>query len=283
MFLMITSSHQFCCFRGRQTFLQAVSFSLLVLLALSINSSHALAQADYDTRLEKGVELFSQLKYPEAGVFFQNLIKSEPERKEAHFWLGKTYAKEGRWNEARDVFKQYVKLGPQDVDGQREIARSYEVEGNVELARLWHMKVLEINPTHKATLDDLAKLEQPTPKENKPPEVPAKKVEIKDAANERKGFWQQGVAGLLGARSVWWGRLIAVVIFLSAIPNSSIQVKEMRRRLPQVSPGPLVFFAIPGAIFSYIVFWGIPQNLGAWGLVAAYTVAQTVVVRQAVE
>lgn len=149
MFLMITSSHQFCCFRGRQTFLQAVSFSLLVLLALSINSSHALAQADYDTRLEKGVELFSQLKYPEAGVFFQNLIKSEPERKEAHFWLGKTYAKEGRWNEARDVFKQYVKLGPQDVDGQREIARSYEVEGNVELARLWHMKVLEINPTHK--------------------------------------------------------------------------------------------------------------------------------------
>jgi tetratricopeptide (TPR) repeat protein len=274
--------------------LVAICATLLVACAgLTVGHAQGTGTADYDVRLERGVELFAGASYEEAAVVFGNLTKSAPDRKEAHFWLGRSLARVEKWTAAREALRRYVELAPGDSDGPREMARSYESVDNRELAVFWYKKVLDIAPDDRASVDALRRLDQAQAEIAAPaaassgsspaaPPQPEVGVAAPEGARTRPaGFWGQGLAGLLGARSVWWGRALAVFIFVMPIINTTFTGSEMRRRIPTAPAGFLVAIQIPIFLFYYVFFWGLPQGPGDWILAAACALAQALVLRRA--
>lgn len=229
----------------------------------------------YQDRLETAVSFYSEKQYSAAAAQLQSLIESDPTRKEAYLWLGQTRAELQDWAAAREAYKKYADLAPQDVEGPRGVARSYEGEGQKDLALLWYRKALELEPGNqrlRQTVDQLAQDDpaagppQPSPKPPAP--TPA-----------RKGFWQEGVAGLLGARNVWWGRVIAVVIFAIWLLHGAQQgTRMLKERMPNLPSGAIAFQYVLSTVLLYILYWGIPDGF-EWGLMGLSLLAGLTVVR----
>lgn len=249
------------------------------------SDSEIVDAGNYEKRLEKGVELYSQGQYSAATVFFRNLIGEQPRRQEAYLWLGHTLSKELQWAEARDAYKQYLNLAPNEVEGPRGIARAYEEEGNRDLARLWYKNALVIAPRDKAMTNALSRLD-----EGDTTNAAARAAGVGDTAATSTltpdlaaplPLWRQGIAGLLGARSVWWGRLIAIFIFVGTLVHIGIQSSELRRRFSTVSPAGIIVASILSSLFGYAFYWGVPYDIGGWGMAIAYAIAAAVVCRSA--
>jgi tetratricopeptide (TPR) repeat protein len=208
---------------------------------------------NYDMRLERGVDLHAQGKYSEASIYFENLTRSNPERKEAFLWLGSADVKLKKTMAARDAFKHYAALAPRDVDGLIGVAETYETESNRDMAILWYKKGLDIDPNNERIRNALARMEGGAP-------------------NGASGFWHQGIFGLLGARTVWWGQVLAVFLYVTGIIQTvTVQIPKLKEMYPLVPNGFWGVNALLATPFGYIVSWGIPDNPASWGLLVVCT------------
>lgn len=242
----------------------------------------------YDTRLEKGVELYSQSKYLEAEVYFRNLTTSDPTRKEAFLWLGYVHRERDRQPDARAAFQRYAELSPQDPEGFIEVARTYEAEGNGALARLWYKKAQDVDPQNSVVREALNRLENEgaaatstapasPPVAATPGVVPATDPSGTAAttgadATEKKrspflDFWFVGVAGVTGAREVWWGRAIIIAVMVFGMIGTFGNVARAKEKYPFLPVGYMAFGGVLGSVFSYVLFWGIPLSWNAGWLV----------------
>ncbi len=203
-----------------------------------------------------------------AAALLQSLSEADPTRKEAYLWLGHARAELQDWTAAREAYKKYVDRAPKDIDGLRGIARTYEGEGKKDLALLWYRNALEVEPGNERLRQAIDQLEAGGASPAQPP-----------AAPEKPGFWDEGVAGRLGARSVGWGRALAVVIFSIWLLNGAHSgTRLFQERMPNMPAGFVTFNYAVSTLLLYIVYWGIPTGF-EWALMAFSIMAGVIVVR----
>lgn len=232
----------------------------------------------YQDRLEKAVSFYSEKQYSAAAAQLQPLIESDPTRKEAYLWLGHARAELQDWTAAREAYKQYADLAPKDIEGPRGVARSYQGEGKKDLALLWYRKALELEPGNERLRQAVDQLEA---HEGPSAGLSQSSSESPPAASQARdgGFWGEGVAGRLGARRVWWGRVIAVVIFAMWLLNGAQQgTRMLKARMPNLPSGAAALQFVLSTVLLYIVYWGIPRGF-EWGLMALSVLAGLTVVR----
>jgi hypothetical protein len=112
---------------------------------------------------------------------------------------------------------------------------------------------------------------------------------VPGTTEDRPGFWYQGIAGLLGARSVWWGRVIAVLIF--AVSQLVFAVQQgvfykqafQAQSMPKEAAGCSSFFgAVLGESFAYVLYWGVPINGLGWGMLVAVVAVIAIIITSVV-
>lgn len=218
----------------------------------------------YESRVEKAVTLHSQGAYLEAGSLLEALIQEHPNNKEAYLWLGHTREKMKKYNEARQAFEKYVQLAPDDAEGPYSIGKTYLLEGNKALAKLWFKRALDIDPGNASIKEDLALTDQD--KINDVSEPPSSEP----SSRSFKNLWHQGIAGMCGARKVWWARLIAIILFglgaIHKINYLSTRIKDKYLSHPRITAFSTYVF---GGIIGYSLWWGVPQGW-RWGILTAY-------------
>ncbi len=67
---------------------------------------------------EQGVNAYRNGDYEKAYRQFKDVIKTTPERVEAHYYLGISAAQLGRFKEAREAYQNTIKLAPNSEAGQ---------------------------------------------------------------------------------------------------------------------------------------------------------------------
>jgi tetratricopeptide (TPR) repeat protein len=252
-----------------------------LLLPLALVAASTTGRADsYQDRLERAVSFYSDKHFAEAAAILQSLVESNANRKDAYLWLGHSRSELQDWASARDAYKKYVDLAPKDVEGPRGVARTYESEGNRDLALLWYRKALELEPSNERLKQAVARLDSSAAPPASPVAVPSLSIssEAKDAP-EKKGFWSTGLAGLVGAREVWWGRVLAVILFAFWLLSGAQQgTRTIRERMPNVPEGVFVVYFIVTTAAFYIAYWGIPSGSG-WGLMGLCILAAVLAAR----
>lgn len=252
---------------------------VVVLLAYSETVYCQEPESSYEGEVEKAVLLYSQHKDSEAAAALDRLVAAKPDRKEAFLWLGHARYRLKEWAAARTAFERYAALAPQDPEGPRGVARTHAMEGNKDLVGLWYRKALDRDPTNKGIKGELDALASAAPPQTVPtpsspePSPGASASAPTDEAQPVTGFWRRGVAGILGARSVWWGRLIAVVIFVFGMVSGVGQIASASRQMfGEGAPGCAFFSAFLSGPVGYILYWGVPSG-GRWLWLVAYVLA----------
>jgi hypothetical protein len=99
------------------------------------------------------------------------------------------------------------------------------------------------------------------------------------AEPEAHTFWRSGLSGVTGARNVWWGWVIMIVLFLWWMGSSvhfvpaKMAEKYKEMQVPHESVGPASFVSgMIGTGVWYFVFWGLPQGAMQWLIAAAILV-----------
>lgn len=250
--------------------------ALLVGLATAaVASAQANQPAQYDAELEKAISLYSEGKPEEAGSLLVRLTEGHPDRKAGFYWLAHVRYHMKQWAAAREAYSTYCRLAPDDVDGPLGMARSYVHEGNRHLAEHWYKRALDIAPSNTQVQQELDRLKRGEPglfedDLRTTPNQPEQKPE-KTEAERDVGFWHSGLAGLCGARKVWWGRLVAVLIFAFMTISGVFQTGIMHKKLYGEYASAVAFFGyLLGGTFSYILYWGLPLG-GWWALLIAYS------------
>lgn len=97
----------------------------------------------------KGDLLYSQGKHKEAEREFQKAVKkqeAEPYQMEKGYnQLGRMYADAGRYEEARDLYDQVVKINPWNIEGTTNKGLTYEKEGRMDKALESYQQALSID------------------------------------------------------------------------------------------------------------------------------------------
>jgi tetratricopeptide (TPR) repeat protein len=243
------------------------------ILAIALLGLGGQLKADaYSDRLERAVSFYSEKHYSEAAALLQSLTESAPDRKDAFLWLGKARFELQDWAAARNAYKKYVDLTPQDVEGPRAVGQTYEKEGNRDLALLWYRKALELEPRNDRLRQSIDRLEA-----GKSPPPPGTSSTQPESATEKTGFWGQGIAGLAGARKVWWGRVLAVAIFAVWLLQGAYQAsRKLRERMPHLPLAMALLQAVLPTVGFYILYWGVPVGF-EWGLVGLCAVASVLI------
>lgn len=283
--------------------------SLAVAQAFDSNfgSSAPVTEAEYDARLERGVELYGNGEFEHAETYFRNLTRTDPDRKEAHLWLGHALRGRGLRDEARQSFQRYSELAPEDPEGFFEAGRSYEDAGNAALAKLWYKKAQDVDAdderVRKALIrigagasssgtPDGSSVEAPpvastdaspeTPATASPSTAPAAPRATDSGTAAPDGaeapaaarhpfvqFWYEGVAGVTGARTVWWGRAIVIVFQIIGGFGSWQNFARAKEKFPDFPDAYWAFSALFGSAFTYVLLWGIPFGWN-WAWLVGY-------------
>ncbi|NLS90680.1 MAG: hypothetical protein GXX96_00660 [Planctomycetaceae bacterium] len=160
------------------------------------------------------------------------------------------------------------RAGPEEVtrDGRGHRARH---RGQLILAGIVSLSVLVMTSPVGGAEEPMAE-----------PEVvqasyPAGQVDQAGAADPASlSFFRQGVFGVCGGRSVWWGWLLGLAIYVSSLASAASHTGYAARRqymtmhAPPESSGGLAFFStLLGVPVGYILFWGLPAGPLGWCLV----------------
>lgn len=248
-----------------------------------------------DTVVERAVSLKSDGRYGDAAALLESVIGVDPNYAPAFLWLGDTKYAAREWSAAAEAYKSYSNLVPSDLDGPRGAARAFLKQGNKEdLAKFWYKRALEIDPRNRELQAELDAIEEPRPPEPPKSRPTTSSRAVQGSAAGRSdsgpstpfspgedtvGFWRQGLVGILGGRSIWWGRLIALGLFSIALVFSIVQLRWMYQSMQrggmfkgraQVGCSALIGGLLNFSIL-YILYWGIPTGWN-WALMLSVVV-----------
>jgi len=252
-----------------------------VLFALSLpfpQLSRGGQDEEINGRIAVATKLHSEGKSEEASSILEALVRSYPKQPEAYLWLGRAEVASGQLEEARDAFRHYADLSTSPkskAEGYRGIARTHLKENDRGLAETWYRKAKELQPDDTT----LAK------------EMDEGLREPKKEGSEAFGFFNQGLFGICGGRSVWWGWVLGLVLYVPALlvgsANSGRSLRAQYEQMnadPRSAAGAAFFMSLIGAGIGFIIFWGLPGSVLAWcllgtiamfaGGIASATVAQ---------
>ena len=123
-------------------------------MVLSMSGCNQLAARD---QLNKGVDAYKSAHYEEAIGHFQRATELDPNLPMAKTYLGTALAQNvvpgldtpenlKTANQAIEIFKQVLAKDPHDVNSVKQIAGIYFSIKNLEQAKVWQKKVLELKP-----------------------------------------------------------------------------------------------------------------------------------------
>lgn len=251
---------------------------LLVLSMTPLADRHGLAQEQKHDRLGQAVEFYLGKRYEEAKLLLQDVVKANPEQKDAILWLARTRYELREFPAAREAYEQYAKLAPQDAEAYRGIARCYRQENKLEQAKKAYARALSLDPNSISLKQELQELEQPAKTANgesatAPPAAANGSASAPQAPN--RSFWRSGVSGVTGARDVWWGWVIMILLFvwwmgsIMRFVPAQMAKKYAEMDVPAETVGPASFMGgLVGSSFWYFIFWGLPDGAGQWLLAA---------------
>jgi tetratricopeptide (TPR) repeat protein len=102
--------------------------------------------------IKEGGERF-QRDRKETEELLMEIIKHNPKDYMAFYWLGETYTRLGRNEEAIMNLKRAVELNTEHLDAHLNLAKLYKSAGKSELAIYEYEMVLSLNPNHKEATD----------------------------------------------------------------------------------------------------------------------------------
>ena len=236
-------------------------------------------EASVEAAVEKAVRLYTEEKYSEAADVLEEWKTRSPDSKEVFVWLGRCRMKLRQYTEAREAYKKYCDLAPEDIEGPTGVARTYRHQGDQELAELWYERALELEPSNAELEDELAQVRRgelgPEPSPGGTPQGAAGAAPVQE---EKVGFWRQGVAGVCGARNSTGGRVLAVIIFVvMALAGAAQGGVLFAGMYGEAAPGFAFFGTWLGTGFFYVLYWGWPSSGGQWFWMIAYIVVATLI------
>ena len=96
----------------------------------------------------RGIVLLLLNRYPEAETVLRSAVKANSQSAEAHFYLGKAIASQGRFDDSEKEFLESVKLGKDEMkEAHRMLAIIYSTRGDKKRAAAELETYLKINPT----------------------------------------------------------------------------------------------------------------------------------------
>ncbi len=242
-------------------------------IALLVMTAPTWVPAQNASTLDKAVELYAAEKYEDAAFLLQQFTSSHPDAKEGFFWLGRTQLRLQNQESAKQALRRYLELAPNgDVQVFRDLAALYERNGEASLALLYYRKALDLEPRNTTLREAVARLDRagaPPALDSPAAAGPAVAVPAEAGGkrnrppDEELGFWKKGLAGVCQARRVWWGRLLAVVLFAFWLINSSFGLAR-NIRASSIPRAGLLSGAVPSVAILYILYWGVPINAVGW-------------------
>jgi len=249
----------------------------------------------FDSQLERVIDLNSTGRVGEALLLLKSMTTIHPRYAPAFLWLGKLEYAEEDWDAALEAYKAHNALQPNNMEGSGGVARVYAKQDKTELAKFWYKRALDADPTDESLKAELAALDNmPLPGTAAPPPGSAEATapapgpsqpsaagtpEPADGApaEEADSFWFQGIFGLLGARTVWWGRLLAVIFFSLGMLFALIATPGMYKTLygsvyqSKEQLGCATFFGSGfGFAIGYMIWWGVPYG-ARWFIIIPVT------------
>ena len=131
--------------------------AVAVTLAGMVLSVSGCAQLEARDQLNKGVDAYKSAHYEEAIGHFQRATQLDPNLPMAKTYLATALAQNvvpgmetpdnlKTANQAVEIFKEVLAKDPSDVNSIKEIAGIYFSIKNLDEAKAWQKKVLEVNP-----------------------------------------------------------------------------------------------------------------------------------------
>ncbi len=128
-------------------------------------------------QLNKGVEAFKNAKYEEAINHFQKSASLDPDLKNAKIFLATAYAQnvipgadtpENKKNAelAVNSYQQVLSEDPKNINATKGIASIYFNIGQVDQAKAWQKKVLEIDPNDPEAMYTIGVIDWTTSRKN---------------------------------------------------------------------------------------------------------------------
>jgi len=96
--------------------------------------------------------------YNNAELSFKACLKLNPNHEPALFNLARVYQNKKQWINSNEAFNEFIKIKGPNPSVYSEIAWNNLMSGNIEQASMLYEKVLSYEPTHKAALINLAKI-----------------------------------------------------------------------------------------------------------------------------
>ena len=96
--------------------------------------------------------------YNNAELSFKTCLKLNPNHEPALFNLARVYQNKKQWINSNEAFNEFIKIKGPNPSVYSEIAWNNLMSGNIEQASTLYEKVLSYEPTHKAALINLAKI-----------------------------------------------------------------------------------------------------------------------------
>ena len=103
-----------------------------------------------------GLAYLEENRLEEAENIFKELIKLAPDEALGYANLGIVYMRMGKYSEAEEQLKKAVELNPEDPDIRLNLAKVYDLVNKEEASREELEKTIEIDPDHVQTLYSLA-------------------------------------------------------------------------------------------------------------------------------
>ena len=221
-----------------------IIFILLLFLCVDTPQAQEVVSSD----LSRGLEYFGQGDYENASAEFSKIIKSDPDNKDAYYYLGITYLRAEKYSEAVVPFKKVLELDPDYKGARRNLGVAYlNLESN-DLAVKQLQLSIDQDPLDATAYFYLGRVLQ-LKKLYKESLIKFQTVLSLDPGMEQVSLYQIGVAYLeLGQKE---DAKLALTLALERDPESDLAV-EIESLLDEVG-------GKPGTTEKY---WWLTANLG---------------------
>ncbi len=93
---------------------------------------------------ELGLLYYGQRKFDKAVEQFQRKVRAEPNNVVALYYGGISCNMSGQNDTAKLFFKRYVEIRPTDLNGRFQLARTYQLQDSIEIARQMYREILAL-------------------------------------------------------------------------------------------------------------------------------------------
>ena len=109
---------------------------LIILVSLSVMGLSGCSQeAKKERHWRKGEKYFTENKFKEAIIEYQNVLQADPENPQAHYKLGVSYLKSSQIRQAYAEFLKSVELDPTLNDARLELGTLYLMSKDLPKAK----------------------------------------------------------------------------------------------------------------------------------------------------